>query len=217
VTTSHLGREPILGAHPMVSGGLAGIAELMPSHGAPGRHDLAPMTDASEAPFDRDRLQAWASERLGDRRSVEIGDIARVSTGNSNDTFVLSIRAGGRDAAHGDRPLVLRLTPSRPGLLEPYDVVRQYRIMDGLAGTPVPVPHVIGVEESDSVLGRPFFVMEHVEGETFETAAEWVTVGPERVRRMHENLIRTLAGLHDVDWHATGLHFLDHGDDHLGQ
>ncbi|MBI5657261.1 MAG: phosphotransferase, partial [Geobacter sp.] len=62
-------------------------------------------------------------------------------------------------------PLVLR--PQRPdGILAPYDVHRQFRVMRALASTDAPVPAVLWHESDVRVLGAPFFLMERVVGET---------------------------------------------------
>src|SRR4030095_14843076 len=75
--------------------------------------------------------------------------------GQSNPTFVLN--SGGRE-------YVLRKQP--PGVLLPsaHQVDREYRVMDALAGSDVPVPKMYVLCEDPAVIGTKFYVMEKVEG-----------------------------------------------------
>ncbi len=50
--------------------------------------------------------------------------------------------------------------------------------------------------------GRPFFVTEHIEGDTFKTTeGEWgATLSKETVASMAEQAMRALANIHLLDW-----------------
>ena len=115
--------------------------------------------------------------------------------GQSNPTFHLATPAG---------EYVLRKKP--PGKLLPsaHAVEREYRVLQALRGGGVPVPAVRWLCEDASVIGTPFFVMDHVPGRVF----------PDRVMRdgtpadraaIYADLARVLAALHGVDWRAAGL------------
>lgn len=101
--------------------------------------------------------------------------------------------------------LVLRRPPPPPLPPSAHDMVREARIQLGLATVGVRVPKVLAVCEDDSILGVPFYVMEEIEGTVVndELPAEIDT--PEERRRLGEELLDGLVGLHAVDWEACGL------------
>ena len=63
-----------------------------------------------------------------------------------------------------ERPLVVRLAPTRPSMFPTYDLGLQVRCFELAATAGLPVPAIIGVEADGGVLGRPFFVMERMAG-----------------------------------------------------
>ena len=79
----------------------------------------------------------------------------RIGDGHSNVTYL--IEAGGRR-------LVLRRGPRPPLPPTTHDMVREARIQSLLAAAGVPVPRILGVCADDSVLGVPFYLMEHLDG-----------------------------------------------------
>lgn len=152
----------------------------------------------------RGRLTAYLSERLPSADAVELVNLRGMPAGASNDTVSLDIRVTLEGRTH-DVPIVLR--PERPdGILAPYDVARQFRIMRALRATAVPVPSVAWYEPDVSVLGVPFYVMSRVPGETLPLF--WYGHS-ERLPAAAE----ALAAIHAVDWRGAGLSFLaeEHG------
>ena len=63
---------------------------------------------------------------------------------------------------------MLRARPPEPGLLEPYDLEQQFRILRALEPTPVRSPKVYWYEGTGEVLGRQFYVMERLGGTVYE-------------------------------------------------
>ena len=107
----------------------------------------------------------------------------------------------------------MRLRPPEPGLLEPYDLQRQFDVLKGLDGTDVRAPRALWIEPTGDVLGRSFFVMERLDGEVWEQQPipPEMEAEPGRLRRMCESLVDQLAAIHLVDLTATGLHALGDG------
>jgi aminoglycoside phosphotransferase (APT) family kinase protein len=97
------------------------------------------------------------------------------------------------------------------GLLEPYDLKPEFRVLHALSDDPLPSPPTPWFEDDPAVLDRPFYVMERLPGEVpipaaradgtppFDDAARAV-LGPE--------VVDTLARLHALDWRRLGLDFL---------
>ncbi|MEL6585361.1 MAG: phosphotransferase family protein [Pseudomonadota bacterium] len=101
-------------------------------------------------------MLAWLSTHLPG--SPQVTGARRFGTGQSNPTWALDTETG---------PLVLRAKPPGPLLPKAHMVEREYRVMAALAGSEVPVPKVLHLEEGPSPLGRTFFVMEHLDGRIF--------------------------------------------------
>jgi aminoglycoside phosphotransferase (APT) family kinase protein len=122
-------------------------------------------------------------------------EVRQFQGGQSNPTYHL--RAGNGE-------YVLRKKP--PGVLLPraHAVEREHRILAALADSDVPVPPVRLLCEDDSVLGTPFFVMDHVPGRVFPNRAMRSGTPAERAA-IYEDLARVLAALHRVDWRGVGL------------
>ncbi|WP_138936087.1 phosphotransferase [Roseovarius arcticus] len=143
--------------------------------------------------FDEATLQTYLASHLsgfsGDLR------VQQFNAGQSNPTYQLI--AGGRK-------YVLRKKP--PGTLLPsaHAVDREFRVMDALRDTPVPVPLMLHLCMDRSVIGTEFYVMEMVEGRVFHDPS-LPGMSPDERRAFYDNLIRALAALHAVDPDAAGL------------
>jgi aminoglycoside phosphotransferase (APT) family kinase protein len=121
----------------------------------------------------------------------------RFEGGQSNPTYLLST-PGKRYVMRSKPGPVAQLLPSA------HAIEREYRVMDALAKTDVPVPQMLHLCVDESVIGRAFYVMSHVEGRVF-----WDPVLPgmsasERAG-IYEAMNRTLAALHNVDPDTVGL------------
>ena len=121
--------------------------------------------------------------------------IEQFTGGQSNPTFLLT--------AGGTR-YVLRKKPNGPLLPSAHAVEREYRVITALRDTAVPVARSYCLCEDATVIGTPFYVMEHVPGRIF-----WdpTLPGIERDERaaMYDDMNRVVASLHSVDPDAVGL------------
>jgi aminoglycoside phosphotransferase (APT) family kinase protein len=178
----------------------------------------APLRGKAPALSDRElasRLTAWFEEQLPGAEGVTIEGLGHVTFGHSAEMLLLTLlwRAGGRDER---RDVVIRIRPIAPGLLEPYDLRRQFDILRAVETTPVRAPRALWIEESGDVLGRPFYVMEHLDGAVYEREIP-VELGnaTDRIHRMSEGVIEQIAAIHLVDLQRTGLDALGDGHDYL--
>ncbi len=139
-------------------------------------------------------LAGWLSSAgLTDGGPVEVEQLAG---GASNLTF--RVRAGGHD-------WVLRRPPAKGVLPTAHDVLREHRIQAALWPTPVPVARMVAACADADVIGAPFYVMEHVDGEIYASAAAVAALPTDDARAISRALARTLAALHAVDPDAIGL------------
>jgi aminoglycoside phosphotransferase (APT) family kinase protein len=142
------------------------------------------------------------SARGIDARDLRIDDVARPSGGQSNETVLVSCSwdGAGRRVSSG---LVVRLQPAGNQLFYDADVVAEGRLLEDLGRhSDVPVPGVLVVEDDSRALGRPFFVMDRVDGHvpggrpSVHRDAWLSSLSPEARRRAWLNGIRAMAAAH---------------------
>ena len=119
----------------------------------------------------------------------------QIPGGLSNPTYFLDF---------GGERYVLRKQP--PGKLLPsaHAIDREFRVINALADTPVPVPAAPHYCTDAEVIGTPFYVMERLEGRVFHDNA-LPGLAPGERAAMFEAMNATLAALHAVDIAAAGL------------
>ena len=99
---------------------------------------------------------------------------------------------------------MLRKKPPPPTLPSAHAVEREFQVIHALGPTPVPVPRAVHLCEDSSVLGTPFYVMEHVHGRIFEDPA-LPEMTPSARTAIYAAMATTLARLHSVSPDAVGL------------
>ncbi len=125
-------------------------------------------------------------------------DFELIAGGRSNLTYKVT------DA--GGHPFVLRRPPVSHVLPTAHDMGREHRIIAALGPTLVPVPPALGYCADDSVNGRPFYVMGHVDGHILRDAETAGRVLSEGCRRAAgESMVDVLSKIHAVDVDAVGL------------
>lgn len=151
------------------------------------------------------RLERFLAARLPDAERLRVTRVGRSTEGFSQETFTFDV-----ESATGTRGFVLKREPVA-GLLEPYDLEPEFRVLHALSDDPLPSPRTPWFTRDPAVLERPFYVMERLPGEvpipapTADgrgpfTDAERGTLAPE--------VVRALADLHAIDWRRRGLAFL---------
>jgi len=116
--------------------------------------------------------------------------VSKFGTGQSNPTYLITAASG---------RYVLRSKPPGDLLPSAHAVDREFRVMQALAGSGVPVPRVLHLADAaTSPSGRAFFVMEYLDGRIF-----WDPALPEVAQdaraAIYDAMNVALAGLHDVD------------------
>jgi len=148
---------------------------------------------APQHAIDTARLADWLSTTVAPLDGPL--EVAQFKGGQSNPTYLLTA---------GSQSYVLRRKP--PGKLLPsaHAVDREYRVIEALAGTGVPVARAHALCEDESVIGTAFYVMEYVDGRVF-----WDPKLPEQSpaerSAIHDEINRVIAALHCVDYAAVRL------------
>ncbi len=143
--------------------------------------------------FDEDALQTYMETHVDGFRGPT--KVRQFEGGQSNPTFMLEAPTS---------RYVLRKQP--PGELLPsaHQVDREYRVMDALYETDVPVPKMYTLCEDANVIGTKFYIMEMVDGRLY-TKTTLPELTPEDRREVYLDMARVLAALHRVDPTTVGL------------
>lgn len=161
---------------------------------------------------DRARLTAWLARQMPDATHVRVTDlVAPQTSGFSNDTLLFDLEC--ERAGRAERlPLVVRIEPKGEGVFPEYDLELQFRTMQRLQRTALPVPPTYWIETQDrSVLGGAFYVMRQVRGRVPTDnppyhVAGWMTeASPEERAAIWWGGVETLATIHKLDWRALGF------------
>jgi len=166
---------------------------------------------------DRTKLTSWLQRQLPRATDVTITDlVAPQTSGFSNETLLFDLTYSENGRTHR-RPLVVRIEPMGEKVFPEYDLGLQFRTMQMLAATDVPVPRVYWIEERDrSVLGGAFYVMGQVRGRVPTDqppyhAGGWMTeASPAERAAIWWGGVETLAKIHRLDYRALGFEFLEH-------
>ncbi len=163
----------------------------------------------------RQRLERFLRAQLRSD-DVRITTLARSTEGFSQETFRFAVEIGREDGRRTERYVAKREPVA--GLLEPYDLEPEFRVLHALSDDPFPSPPTPWFSRDPAVLDRPFYVMACLPGEVPVPAPTADGRGPfsegER-RTLGPAVVRTLAELHAVDWRGLGLGFL--GDPGTGR
>src|SRR3989454_9523138 len=142
----------------------------------------------------REDLESECRKRLG-RPGLRVSAVDPIPEGHSGFTYFVTIEDG-----EGPSRYVLRLPPPGARIAGPADVIRQGRIMAALhvAGLPTPAIPVLAAEPV--VDGRPFVLMEAVDGTRIGRAG-----AEERPLDISDSAVRVLKQLQALPLDQTGI------------
>ena len=121
--------------------------------------------------------------------------LEQIVGGQSNPTYFVTF---------DNRAMVLRKQPGTNLLPSAHAVDREYRVMNALAATDLPVPKMVLFHAGRDVVGTPFYMMERLAGRVFPNYA-LPDMKPSERRSIYLSMAETMASLHKVDWAAIGL------------
>jgi len=150
---------------------------------------------ADQQKFDIGAMEAWMREHVEGFAGPLT--VEQFKGGQSNPTFKLITPS---------RTYVMRAKPGPKAKLLPsaHAIEREYRVMDALAKTDVPVAKMYALCEDEAVIGRAFYIMEFVQGRVLWDQA---LPGMEPAERtaIYDEMNRVISALHTVDYAAIGL------------
>lgn len=150
---------------------------------------------ASSLGFDPEAVAEWMQGHGTDVAPPL--QVTRLVNGASNITCLARDSVG--------REWVLRRPPQGLRLDSAHDIVREYRILRALEGSPVPTPRAQALIDDSAVCDAPIMIMEHVDGQVIVDRAAAEALDPPARRRCGFSVVEALAAVHAVDLHASGL------------
>jgi len=155
-------------------------------------------------------LTDWLRGRPG-YAQARITELARPEgAGLSNETWLFGCECGGRH-----EPLVLQVGPAGGGLFRDYDLIAMARVqrrLGELGG--VPVARVRWDEPDPTVLGAPFYVMDHMAGcvptdnPSYHDGGWFAALPGDAQAACWHSAIAAMVALHRLDARADGFEFL---------
>ncbi|UGS34443.1 phosphotransferase family protein [Capillimicrobium parvum] len=142
------------------------------------------------------RLRAWLAARLG----VQDGELRLTPLAASGDSNLMY------EVWADDRAWILRIPPAIKNDASAHDVLREHRMLAALEATGVPHPAPVAACADPEILGRPFYVMEHVAGfsPSDPLPGPWAS-DPAALSALGPAAAEALAGVGEVPWRGIGL------------
>jgi aminoglycoside phosphotransferase (APT) family kinase protein len=174
-----------------------------------------PVPDQRDPELTRARLQAWLQIRLADASDVEVSRVqAPASNGFSAETLMFDAAWQEADGDRRER-LVAKVAPTGFQIFPEPRFAEQFRLLQILAATDIPVPTVHWQENGSDVLGAPFYVMSRVDGDVPTDmppyhSGGWMTeVSPAERESIWWSGVTVLTQVHALDVGELGLDFVD--------
>ncbi len=158
-------------------------------------HFVGTRAVSGQQAFDIDVLSAYLNQHLEGFEGPLTVEIFK--GGQSNPTYKL-ITPGRSYVMRAKPGPVARLLPSA------HAVEREFKVMQGLQGTDVPVARMHCLCEDESVIGRAFYVMEFVEGRVLWDQSLPGMTNAQR-GEIYDEMNRVIAALHTVKFAERGL------------
>ena len=159
------------------------------------------------------KLLAWLQKKMPGAKDLAISNLERSGAGISNETFLFNLTWQER-AKPRSEGMVLRCAPRSFPVYPDYDLSIQFRVMNALHGSKVPVARVHWLEEDAGVLGAPFYVMTRVEGVVppefppYHSFGVYFESTPQKRAKMWWSAVEAMTQAHKADWKKLGLSFL---------
>ncbi len=150
---------------------------------------------------DLSRLCDWLSTNAGLGENCRVTGQGQPKTGFSADTLILSV-----ESDRGPAEIVVRIEHPGRSIFLDTSIKRQADMMGALAVHQVPVPHVLGWDDDEAVVGAPFLVMLKRKGvalpqhPSYHVAGLLVDLDPASRARAWREALEVIAQINRIDW-----------------
>lgn len=161
----------------------------------------------------KSKLKAWFEKKLPEAENIVISDLDKPGMGLSSETFLLTLEweESGEKKSQG---MVLRSAPQEYKIFPEYELSHQFRIMQILESTNVPVAKMLWMEDDASIIGSPFYLMDRLVGDvpqdypSYHGSGMFFEAAPEERAKMWWGTLEAIVNIHKLDWKTRGLSFL---------
>ena len=166
----------------------------------------------AEASIIQVQLQNYLSHPSIAYLNSEIVDLVEITAGWENDMYAFDQLVDDRFGERIRRELVLRIYPGDGGDIKSRN---EFENMQRLHQSGYPVPEVFHLETDPNVLGKPFMIMERINGRSM-----WHMLNDPNAKKKEElltNFCDLFVRLHNLDWRrfTTDPDIFEHGGAHL--
>jgi aminoglycoside phosphotransferase (APT) family kinase protein len=141
----------------------------------------------------RERLQAYAVQALPDRTDVRVGPLTAIGEGWESEIHAFDLEHGQAGQRQRER-LILRLYPAG----RTQSSANEFYGMQRLHQAGYPVPQVKVLAQEDSPFGRPFVLMERIDGPVMWSLFHEVSL--QRRQELLALFCELFVRLHRLDW-----------------
>ncbi len=175
-----------------------------------------PVPDQRDPEVTRARLQSWLTTRLAGASGVAVTAVQTpASTGFSAETLMFEASWQEPDGTSRRERLVAKVAPTGFQIFPEPRFAEQYRLLQILAGTAIPVPAVHWHEPDSAILGAPFYVMTRIDGDVptdmppYHTGGWLTQSSPAERESIWWSGLSVLTQVHALDVAGLGLDFVD--------
>lgn len=140
------------------------------------------------------RLASYCARAFPAKLDVRVAALAQISEGWESDMYSFTVQSGTAGARQSE-DLVLRIYPGDDA---PAKSAREYRGMRLLHQAGYPVPQVLVLERESSPFGRPFVIMERIQGRQLWPL--WFRSPEEKQEEFLTLFCRLFMQLHTLEW-----------------
>jgi aminoglycoside phosphotransferase (APT) family kinase protein len=175
-----------------------------------------PVPDQRDPELTRATLQSWLQGQLPRASQVAVASVQTpANTGFSAETLMFQASWEDPDGKPRREQLVAKVAPTGFQIFPEPRFAEQYRLLQILAGTSIPVPAVHWHEPDPAVLGAPFYVMSRIDGAVptdmppYHMDGWLTTASPAERESIWWAGVSVLTQVHALDVARLGLDFVD--------
>jgi aminoglycoside phosphotransferase (APT) family kinase protein len=149
------------------------------------------MSDAQTDISERLLATLQADARQLDCRRIHA--VERLTSGLSSQSYRI-------DAETGEGPItwVMRVEPEH-GVIPPYDIAREYRLLDAVGQAGLPVPKMLHLCEDKAVVGGRFLLMSFVVGDIYNSKDPRMEADPALQASCQSQFVEMAARIHAIE------------------
>jgi aminoglycoside phosphotransferase (APT) family kinase protein len=149
------------------------------------------LSEAQSGPAER--LEKALQNDAPSLQVERIDSVERLTSGLSSQSYRVEATT-----AEGPTTWVMRVEPEF-GVIPPYDIGREYRLLEDVGRSDLPVPRTLHLGEDPSIVGGRFLLMSFIEGEIYRSKDPRIEGDPALCASVQEQFVEMLARVHATE------------------